>query len=288
MIHGDVGAAGEFDAVVPVAGRDGSADADTDENLIAGKVEGPPAAFDQELAYRLEILLLVDALQQDREFVAAQARDHVRLSYDGIDPTGKLLQQRVAGRVAERVIHLLEMVQVEVEDRQAFALSEGPKRLLQAKLELTPVDQPGQLVVHGEMLHLGLALAKPERPAAQGRDEQAEGNDEDARDCGEQRCYMREHRRARPEWLQDEVAYGRPGCRLERRRSLGLGAVVLPGKSEFIQQMILLQPLKEVSVQVADGNVQIFLARCLLVLPALRCERLHADDRGMPVHDRNV
>ena len=51
--------------------------------------------------------------QQDAELVAAEPRDHVLLSERRAQALGHLLQQAVAGVVAERVVDLLEVIEVD-------------------------------------------------------------------------------------------------------------------------------------------------------------------------------
>jgi hypothetical protein len=66
------------------------------------------------------------------------------------------------GRVAERVVHVLEAVEVEQRDRRrpiaAFAGEQAPQLLLQRQ----PVGQAGQLIIMGEppQLLLGLLAAR--------------------------------------------------------------------------------------------------------------------------------
>ena len=68
---------------------------------------------------------LVDALEQDRELVAAEARDRVRGTRRLDEALGGGLQQAVARIVAERVVDVLEVVEVEEHDRDALAASDA-------------------------------------------------------------------------------------------------------------------------------------------------------------------
>jgi hypothetical protein len=58
---------------------------------------------------------------QDRELVAAKPRDQVVRAHAVADALRRFLQQLVAGRVAERVVDVLEAVEVEEHDREAIA-----------------------------------------------------------------------------------------------------------------------------------------------------------------------
>ena len=87
--------------------------------------------------------------QQDRELVAAEPGDRVALADAFLQALGELHQQQVADVVAERVVDLLEAVEVEQQQRQRLAgARRGAQRLGQAVLEQQAVGQPGQRVVH--------------------------------------------------------------------------------------------------------------------------------------------
>ena len=109
------------------------------------------------------VLLGADARDEQRELVAAEARDRVALADVLLDPLGDLAQQLVADRVAERVVDDLEAVEVEEEDGQPLVvpvgLGHGER---QAVVEEQAVGQVRQRVVEGEVLDLllgALALA---------------------------------------------------------------------------------------------------------------------------------
>ena len=95
--------------------------------------------------------------QQDRELVAAQPGEHVGLAQAAAQRVRHPHDQFVAGRVAERVVDRLEVVQVE-HDRRAL----GPVALdvgdvaLELALEGAAVEEPGQRVVIGHVAQLGL------------------------------------------------------------------------------------------------------------------------------------
>jgi hypothetical protein len=71
--------------------------------------------LDEPLGQRLGLALVL-LLEQDGELVAADPRRRVELARAGADPSRDDLQQLVAGRVAEAVVHGLEVVEVEEED----------------------------------------------------------------------------------------------------------------------------------------------------------------------------
>ena len=96
-------------------------------------------------------VLPVDLFDEDREFVAAQARDGVARAHGGDDAAPGFDQQFVADRVADRVVDQLEAIQVEEQHRErapfvgagACALD----RVAEAFEQLRAIGQAGQRVV---------------------------------------------------------------------------------------------------------------------------------------------
>ena len=87
-------------------------------------------------------------LQQHAELVAAEARERVALAQALLQDDADLPHELVAGRVAARVVHHLELVEVEIHHRMMPAgLARARERQSQAMLELPPVDESGQRVV---------------------------------------------------------------------------------------------------------------------------------------------
>ena len=62
-------------------------------------------------------------------------------------PVGSILQQLVAGRVAERVVDVLEMVEVEKMHGHHLATLDARQRLLELLVEQHAVGQAGERVV---------------------------------------------------------------------------------------------------------------------------------------------
>ncbi|MNF76085.1 hypothetical protein D3C84_581840 [compost metagenome] len=88
---------------------------------------------------------------QDRKLVAAQAGDHIALAGTVLEARGDFLQQQVADRVTEGIVDFLEVVEIQVEDRErgGAALGRG-EGLAQALDEGRPVGQAGEPVGAGE------------------------------------------------------------------------------------------------------------------------------------------
>ena len=76
-------------------------------------------------------------LQQQAEFVAAQARDGVGGAHAGLQQAGDVAQQPVAGAVTAGVVDHLELVEVDVQ-QHVFALAalRGGHRAFQARCRI--------------------------------------------------------------------------------------------------------------------------------------------------------
>ena len=94
--------------------------------------------------------------EDQRELVAADPGHGVALAQGRAHPLADLLEHVVADPVAEGVVDLLELVEVDQDDREQAAVAPAARhRLAQAVLEQEPVGQAGQRVVLGEMQHAG-------------------------------------------------------------------------------------------------------------------------------------
>jgi hypothetical protein len=92
----------------------------------------PPTANDSSSAARSRrpaVLAVTSSpgLEDDRELVAAQPRERVVLAQQLLQPRADLAQHLVAGVVAERVVELLEAV--EVDQQQGELVAVGAARL---------------------------------------------------------------------------------------------------------------------------------------------------------------
>ena len=88
----------------------------------------------------------------DREFVAAEARHHVVAAQAAAQPLRDAADQLVADRVAERVVDVLEVIEIDVEDRRgrralAYLLDRG----LEPLAEEDAIGQAAERIVQGEM-----------------------------------------------------------------------------------------------------------------------------------------
>ena len=88
----------------------------------AEEVEGLPQPGEDPQGECLR-LVLGRPLGEDGELVATEAGDGVGLTEQGLEPVAGLADELVAGRVAEGVVHVLEVVEVEEEEVHRVAAS---------------------------------------------------------------------------------------------------------------------------------------------------------------------
>ena len=120
------------------------------------------------LRHRRGLVRLGDVLQQHAELVAADARDEVVAAHAGAQARGHRLQQAVADLVAEGVVHLLEVVHVEEQERRGLVVPPGVRHgLARAVGEHGAVGQAGERVVVGEELEAARVVLQLDRGEAQ-------------------------------------------------------------------------------------------------------------------------
>ena len=142
--------------VVAVVGCRGDADAERD-------LERELADDERLLQCSVEALGQYDGVArragaEDPELVAAEPGQRLVHPHLVAQPAGQRAQEQVARFVTQRVVDLLEVVDVEEHDRCVRALAtRGQDCLLDAVPEEASVREPGQLVVQRavlELLHL--------------------------------------------------------------------------------------------------------------------------------------
>ncbi len=162
VVHGDIGVA-EQRLGARVRRGEGDADAGADAHLGAVELERPVEGLDQGARQALDLADGGDALEQHRELIAAEARHGVGGARGLDDALRHRLQQAVAGVVAERVVDVLEVVQIEEHDRdRALAALRERQCVLHAVAEQVAVGEQRQRIVEGQLAQLlleRLALA---------------------------------------------------------------------------------------------------------------------------------
>ena len=157
-VHRNVAVAQQRADIVAILWTKGATDRNADEHPVA----------DQR--YRLQETVLdslrqrqgtfrIDIGQPQRELVAAHPCHHRIAAQAGFQPLGNHSQQRVAGSVSQRVVDVLEVIEIEVEQRQG-----APRALVGFDLagqtlgQQHTVGQAGQRIMRREMGEPGLHL----------------------------------------------------------------------------------------------------------------------------------
>jgi hypothetical protein len=104
-----------------------------------------------------------------------------------LEPGRDLGQQRIAGGVPERVIDVLEAVEIEAEHRHQVAVPLGARhRAVEMLVKLKAVGQAGEAIMHGEIANL--ILGEPtlaDAPRGDGRRHREAHDDQQARSQGD-------------------------------------------------------------------------------------------------------
>ena len=111
-VHRDVGALLERLVVLAVHRVQREADAGVDLQPHALEHERLAQVHEQVLGDAGRVRWAVDVREQDAELVAAEAGDRVGVAQRALQPARDLLEQQVAHVVAERVVDLLEVVEI--------------------------------------------------------------------------------------------------------------------------------------------------------------------------------
>ena len=147
-----IGMAHDVGRAADVLVDDGDADAGADDDGLAGDRVGRADRGDHARGHGLQGGVIEAAGGDDGEFVAAEAGDQVVAAQGAAQPLGDAADQLVADRVAERVVDVLEMVEIDVEDGRGrppwrtfsmIASSRSPKNMRLGK--------PAERIVHGEV-----------------------------------------------------------------------------------------------------------------------------------------
>ena len=155
------------------------------------------------------------------ELVAADADQHIGRAQRAHEPRSELLEQLIPGGVAEGVVDLLEMVQVDEQKRQTARRRRRIGKVVEVRVEhgreLAAVAEPGELVGHC----LAVAfLGQRAQPAY--RETQAQP-DHDQGGCREGR------RRSGPRRAGARPPAGSPGPRAPRHPEAGSPGACRPG-----------------------------------------------------------
>ena len=116
-------------------------------STVTGVANSPRIRSASALASRRSV-----ARGKQDELVAAEAREAVLLAGDTLKPLRHDAQQLIADGVTERVVDLLEAIEVDPQQRRRVGTTAQFEQLFEAALERETVAQPGQAVDLGQPL----------------------------------------------------------------------------------------------------------------------------------------
>ena len=172
-VHGDVGVLEQRLGVLAVLGveRDPDARLDLDADVLELEALGDRRAHAGRRVER--VLGAADVGEQDGELVAAEAGDRVARPQRRGQALADRAQQQVAVVVAERVVDLLEAVEVDHQHGDGAAFTGGAAGgLVHAVVEEDAVRQLGHVVVERGVLARGGLHVQARRRAAPAHGEQ--------------------------------------------------------------------------------------------------------------------
>src|SRR5436190_2908006 len=120
-------------------------DAGGGDAVAAVDAQRPATVLDDLLRHAQGVVAFLDVLEQHDEFVAAEARHGVARAHARAQSGGEVPEQSVTRGVAERVVHVLEAVEVEIEERDLRAIPPRARRgHAQPVAEMAAVGDAGQ------------------------------------------------------------------------------------------------------------------------------------------------
>ena len=147
-VHRHVGGAQQLVAVGAVLGVQGQPEARADLQAHAADVEGALERVADPMGALQRRIGGFRVAQQDRELVAAQpAGQRVLVPRHALEPLRDRAQEIVADLVPQRVVDLLEPVEVEQHDRRPGAGAQPVGETFEGLVQDDPVGQAGQRVV---------------------------------------------------------------------------------------------------------------------------------------------
>ena len=147
--------------------RYGDADTGADFDLLLTQLIGAADLID-ELGGKTARGVLIQIVGDNRELIASKAANHVIIAADGREALRHGLKQRIACIVAERVVDILEPVEIEQQYGCRTGATEGPAQPLDQFLpEQRPIWQARQRIMIGIMLQTDIFCLQLQRRGAQ-------------------------------------------------------------------------------------------------------------------------
>ena len=154
-VHGHVRVAQDVLGLLVLRRSHRHPDARAGLDALPANLEGLPHHLVHAVRHPHRVRRSAHVVEPHGELVAAVPREGIAFAQAGLQPPSDLLQELIAGLVAEGVVHHLEAVDVDEQHREAVILvAPGAiERVAQQIEEQRPVRQPGERVVPGVVRH---------------------------------------------------------------------------------------------------------------------------------------
>ena len=113
FIHGLVGILDQFVGVLAISGEDCDSNAGMDEQFVFADLHGMLKKIMQLPHDSRDVLRIGNRFEQDDELIAAKARYGVNLPHRRLEQDRNVYQNAVTYRMTQRVIDLLETIQID-------------------------------------------------------------------------------------------------------------------------------------------------------------------------------
>src|SRR6185437_8635411 len=208
-----IGVAQNVGGVARAAVDHRDADRRADDDVVAVDQVRRANRGDNASSDRLQRIRIRRADGDDGEFIAAEPGDEIVAAQDAAQPLRHVEDELVADRVAERVVDVLEVVEIDVEHRGRWtAAAHFGDHGFQPLAEIDAVRQAAERIVHGEMAQLRFAVGQRFGGAAHVSDHQGDEQGEAGERDGDKRRHALYHlaagRRRLPGEARNRVAAG--------------------------------------------------------------------------------
>ena len=168
-VQREVGVLQQLVRIVAVLRRQRDADRDADHDLMVVDLVRRRDHLDEAAGKGSRRGFLGAPDLDHGELVAAEPRHGVARADGGLQPAADFLEQRIADGMAERVVDVLEVIEIEAQHRELVARLRPAQSLLELLVEQHAVRQIGQRVMARHVRDLGLRL-QPFGDVLEGRD----------------------------------------------------------------------------------------------------------------------
>ena len=153
MVHRDVRILDQGCRIPTIVGVDADTDAHANMTLLAFDAVRQCDCREHLLRRQRHVFCLLNIGKHQHEFIPSPAADGVRLAHAPHQALRHRLQQLVAGQMPQRIVDLLELIQVHEHQRKLLALTVCQcNGLNKPVFQQAAVRQTGEKIVMGQMV----------------------------------------------------------------------------------------------------------------------------------------